>query len=183
MRLLIVIFTAATFNSSSATEFFTEPAQGTVVFKASALGLRFDGKGQGVSGVIKSEKEISGVLTFALATLDTGIEMRNTHMKEKYLEIEKYPNGKLVITRVANFDLQANEQEADFEGLLTIRGVERPITNGHFKAVRTDSGFQVKATFATKISDFAIPLPKYAGVVVKDDLNIEANLHLKTKMN
>ena len=33
------------------------------------------------------------------ASLDTGIDLRNKHMREKYLEVQKYPNAVLTVDR------------------------------------------------------------------------------------
>ena len=41
---------------------------------------------------------LSGTATFHLDALDTGIGLRTTHMKEKYLETGKYPDSQLKFT-------------------------------------------------------------------------------------
>src|SRR5262245_21252728 len=41
------------------------------------------------------------VVTVPLADLDTGIAVRNQHLREKYLETAQYPNAELTIPRSA----------------------------------------------------------------------------------
>ena len=41
------------------------------------------------------------VITVPLANLSTGIGLRDHHMKEKYLEVQKYPSATLTIARSA----------------------------------------------------------------------------------
>ena len=67
-------------------------ASGTVEF-CSATGhpsaLHVDGKGVGLKDLSISQNNVTGTVSFDLNTLDTGISMRNEHMKEKYLEVTK----------------------------------------------------------------------------------------------
>lgn len=180
MKLVVVLFVL--WQSAGALELATVPDQGQVLFKATALGLRFEGKGRGADGLVRVGEKIEGQLNFELNTLDTGLELRNSHMKEKYLETAKFPHGRLIIQNIVGFDEKVGVQELSFEGLLTIRGVEKAVRNGRVKLAKTASGYEVLATFGVKMSDFEIPLPKYAGVVVKDDLQVEAKLTFAEKL-
>lgn len=177
-----LIFLCSIHQLVQAKTLYTEPDQGRILFKATALGLRFEGVGQGAKGLVNLDQKVSGELEFQLSTLDTGIPLRDTHMKEKYLETAKFPISKIVITKVTHFDPSLNEQESDFEGLLTVRGMQKPIKDGKLKVSKKGDGYRVEATFTTKISDFEIPLPKYAGVAVRDDLQIVADLTFDPRM-
>jgi len=127
---------------------------------------------------------VTGEITFDLATLDTGIEMRNSHMKDKYLEIGRFPQAKLKLTEVtlpSSWSMDQPEiKDAAFKGLLTLHGIEKPVS-GTFSASKNGSGIGVDAKFTTKITDFGIEIPKYLGITVADEVNMQVAMsELKT---
>ena len=71
-----------------------EIKNGSMTFKAVAktIGIESDliGTGNGLSGVINLNKKTFH-LKYDLWEIDTGIELRNDHMHENYLETEDYP--------------------------------------------------------------------------------------------
>ena len=158
---------------SSATTFDLKKEAGTTVFKATALGLKFEGNGSGPHGSIKVEDKVSGEILVDLESLDTGIGLRNTHMKENYLETKKFPEAKLKINEIPEFRLDAKDGNYKFTGNLVVRNIEKPIENGQLKIKKTATGYEIEAQFDTKISDFSIPIPKYAGLALKDAVHIE----------
>src|SRR4051812_35277879 len=65
--------------------------------------FRVTGKGSAPTGQLTVDGEkISGTLEFQLTTLETGLETRDHHMKDKYLEVEKYPKATLEIKSVGH---------------------------------------------------------------------------------
>ena len=81
----------------------------TAVGKPGFLKIRGESKGQFPKGSIKIEKDsVTGEFDFDLKNLDTGIELRNTHMKDKYLEVAKFPSAKLVLK---DFPLKSTEMK------------------------------------------------------------------------
>jgi polyisoprenoid-binding protein YceI len=154
-----------------AKNYSSDPTKGSVVFNATAIGLKFQGKGEGPSGEIRLDKGVVGTFKFKMETLDTGIGMRNQHMKEKYLETAKYPYGELKVDEVTGFKLEAPEGSYPFKGTITIHNVAKPVT-GTVQVQKAGEGFQIKAEFDTKVSYFSIPMPAYAGVVLKDDVKV-----------
>ena len=46
-----------------------------------------------------AKNEISGTAKVDLSKLDSGIELRDEHLKEKYLHIKKYPNATIFIDK------------------------------------------------------------------------------------
>ncbi|MBI3535304.1 MAG: YceI family protein [Deltaproteobacteria bacterium] len=78
-----------------------EKCNGSVAFKAIGRpsALKINGKGEKAKGtLIIDGVVITGTTSFNLDSLDTGITLRNTHMKKKYLDTEKYPSAKFVFT-------------------------------------------------------------------------------------
>lgn len=113
--------------------------------------------------------KISGTLTVALQMITTGIELRDEHLKEKYLEVAKFPEATLVIEGVS---IQGDR----FEGRLILHGVEQKISGT--KEVKSDLS-SVKAAFDIKLTDFKITIPSFQGITVADVVTVTAKLNLK----
>jgi polyisoprenoid-binding protein YceI len=97
-----------------------------------------------------------------LDTLKTGIDLRDEHMKKKYLETQTYPEAVLV---------SADGSGGNFKGILNLRNQPKPIT-GTYRF----EGPDFIATFKAKISDYGIQKVKYMGVGVNDDVTVEIRL-------
>lgn len=95
-----------------------------------------------------------------LAAIDTGIGLRNKHMRNKYLETDTYPyatyNGS--ITQVdATSDTTWNIQTA---GTMTIHGVEQQVEVSG-TVTETADGYAVDSEFELNISDYDIKQPQF----------------------
>lgn len=153
------------------------------VGKPSAIKIR--GNGGSVRGVIGvSDSSVSGTVDFDLESLDTGIGLRNSHMKEKYLQTGQFPKAVLNLGRVAlptGWTREPSKHEqVDFEGVLSLHGVERPLTGKldlHHDGKLVDGA----ARFKVKISDFGIEVPSYAGITVADE--VEVQTHFKSALD
>lgn len=139
--------------------------------------LRINGKEASVSG--KATTSTGGVLTGVFETsLDefkTGIDLRDEHMKKKYLETEKFP--KAVLTWTVPSESVGAGKEVEFTGTLAVHGVERPV-KGTAKVESSAGGLlaKIEATFPLKLSDFKIDIPSYLGVTVAEDVVVRAHL-------
>src|SRR4051812_9417558 len=72
------------------------PADGSTEFLAVGKPsfLKILGKGKGPEGTLKVvDGQASGAFTVHLSDLTTNNDMRDHHMKEKYLEVSKYPSA------------------------------------------------------------------------------------------
>jgi polyisoprenoid-binding protein YceI len=115
------------------------------------------------------------LITVPLANLTTGIGLRDRHMKEKYLEIGKYPSATLTVARSAlKLPSGADKVEADAPTTVNIHGKARPVTV-HYEVRRDGSVLATRGTFHINITDFGINVPSYLGVTVKPDIEVGAN--------
>jgi polyisoprenoid-binding protein YceI len=105
----------------------SEARSASVVFTAAGpAGLMIEGKTSEL-GVTEAQGNVSIVVP--LANLDTGISLRNRHMREKYLEVEKYPRAELVVSRAAlGLSAGGGDAHGKIPGQMTIRGRTRPVT-------------------------------------------------------
>ena len=128
-----------------------------------------------VGSFISKDKKVQGSVTLKLENLDTGIDLRNTHMKTKYLEIEKYPEAIFMLkTCVLPEDLDHDLSLADlpFQGTLQIHGVEKMV-EGKVGVKKVGVEVNLSAEFKVRISDFKIPEPGYKGITLADEVTVD----------
>lgn len=129
---------------------------------------------QGNGKVLNAEKvewktgKFSGVFHVPLDSLETGIGLRDRHMKEKYLETGKYPNADLA---VEGCPLKVGAESC--EAKLTLHGVSKPVTLALTVTDGEPKSFAVDAAFTIKLSDFGIEIPKFANITVAEDVKVE----------
>jgi polyisoprenoid-binding protein YceI len=146
--------------------------------------LKINGHGSGPKGQVtvlsKDDKNtLNGVLEIDLNSLDTGMKLRNTHMKEKYLEVETYPSAILRITNqslVPGWDVtQPVLKKQKLKAELEIHGEKKEIEVNY----DISKAMQLSAAFEIKITDFKIPIPSFMGVTVADKVQVKINSKLK----
>jgi polyisoprenoid-binding protein YceI len=118
------------------------------------------------------------VITVPLANLSTGIGLRDHHMREKYLEVQKYPVATLTIARAAlKFPRGGEQAVADVPGTVQIHGQTRPVSV-HYEAKGQGAAFDARGGFHLNMNDFGITVPVYLGVTVKPDVDVSASFHV-----
>ncbi len=121
---------------------------------------------------------VNVVITVPLANLSTGIGLRDHHMKEKYLEVQKYPSATLTIARSAlKFPRSGEQAEADVPGSVQIHGQTRT-TTVHYDAKGDGSSLSARGVFHVNMNDFGITVPTYLGVTVKPEVDVSASFHV-----
>lgn len=130
--------------------------------------LKVRGIGSAPTGELKViGTKASGEFSFELASLDTDIALRNEHMKDKYLEVGKFPKA---IIRFK--DIEAKEgAKATIPAELELHGVKKTIS---MDAELQPSGEAKKATgtFKFKLTDFGIAIPSHLGVTIADEVTV-----------
>ena len=94
-----------------------------------------------------------------LNSLDTGIGLRNRHMRENYLETDKFPythyKGKITSSK----KLDDSTYTVVAEGIIFIHGVEKPLSVEGTLVQINANFFRIKSNFQVKLSDFGIKIP------------------------
>ncbi len=140
--------------------------------------LKILGQGDGPTGYFdlladREGYQFKGEVLLNLESLKTGIEMRDRHMKEKYLETGKFKNSTLKWSQVIlPKDLFEKGGEVNVPGTLILKNVEKPVSV-LMKVSKEASDFKIHSTFQIKLTDFSIDLPSYAGIKVADLVDIE----------
>jgi polyisoprenoid-binding protein YceI len=140
--------------------------------------LTIHGKGAGPDGALTvTESAVSGSVGFDLGSLETGIGLRDRHMKEKYLQVDRYPRA--VLTLKALDIRRVPKQNAfgpvtvPFEGTLLLHGVEKPVA-GQARISRDHGRVTTNAVFSIKLGEFGIDVPNYLGVTVAEKVEVKA---------
>jgi hypothetical protein len=168
---------------SNAAEFTSSPQDGSISFKAigKPAFLKIDGKGAGPAGKVTAQgKKLSGEFSIDLNTLSTGIDLRDEHMKEKYLKTKTQP---IAVLKIENLDISNDLSSATeiknekLKALLTLNNTTKEIS-GLWNSKQDANGNNIQAEFAIKLSDFAIEIPEYAGITVADEVKIAVSTKL-----
>jgi polyisoprenoid-binding protein YceI len=155
-------------------------AQGDVrVICPMTIGGSFDAKTTALSGSVTASarrtRALDGSLTVDLRTLDTGIGLRNEHLRENYLEVDKgtrFDAATLSEIDLNGVNADVPEGKGSFTGLLTLHGVTKKVS-GAVDIRQAGAGFRVKASFPVALSEYSIRKPRYLGVGVKDTVQVE----------
>lgn len=148
--------------------------------------IKIRGEGSKLEGSLKVENNLAtGKIIFDLESLDTNINLRNRHMKEKYLETNKYKNAELTIEKLKIPD-QAFLNNAEtvmipFDGVLFLHGVRRPV-KGLSKIQIKKNTLTGTADFEVHLSDYNIETPSYLGVTVANDVQLSVNFLAEEKI-
>ena len=149
---------------------------GTVTFLATGKPgfLRINGQGAKPAGQFSMDKAktrlTAGEVKVALDSFETGLSLRDRHMKEKYLETAKFPEA---VFKADGLDFAGGKipSSTDLKGSLTLHGVTKPVT-ANLKIEETSGDLDITAEFEAILSDYSIVIPEYAGVTVAEKVKI-----------
>lgn len=112
-----------------------------------------------------------------LAKLNSGISLRDAHMRDKYLEVGTYPNAQLTVDRAALKFPDQGAADATASGLMTIHGKSKNVTF-HYHATRAGAGMHVTGDTQVNMKDYGINVPAYFGITVKPDVSLSVNFNV-----
>lgn len=151
------------------------------------IGGRFEAKTRMLSGAVHPGAGPAdpwvGEFVVALDGLDTGINLRNNHLRDNYLEIAKGPDfSRAVLTelRLAGLDVSMPSGKGTFRARLRVHGVERPVM-GQVELRRGGSGVRVRASFPVGLEQFRIATPRYLGVGVTDEVTVQVTFDMTSE--
>lgn len=145
---------------------------GNIVFEAKAktvgIDSEFKGKGNGLKGSLNlTENKFKFV--YDLWNLDTGIELRNDHMHENYLETEDYPEAKF-----SGDIINIEGDSLVVVGFFELHGHKKKV---EIRAVKIKN--VITARWRLKLSDFNIEIPrKFFFAKLSETLEMSAHINL-----
>jgi polyisoprenoid-binding protein YceI len=134
---------------------------------------------EGTGGELQVEDKGDVLLvTVPLTAITTGIGLRDTHMREKYLETPKYPTAELSVPRAGlKFPPEGETADGSAPGTLTLHGKSQPVSF-HYRAVHKGKAYEVQADFHLNMNDFGIVTPSYLGITVKPGVDVTVSFRL-----
>lgn len=139
--------------------------------------LKVRGEGASVVGdFVFDGKTVAGEFAVTLNEFDTGIGLRNEHMKENYLQTNQFPKAIVAIHEV-NLPNEwmpgANLTGVAFKGSMTLKGVTKPIQG---KVSVMGSNLKTDAEFSFSLSDYPIGVPSYMGITVAEQVQVNVSI-------
>lgn len=98
-----------------------------------------------------------------MKSMVTGLDLRDDHAKNKYMEVGKYPEAVLI---------EATGENGKGTGKLKFHGKENPVAGTY----TIQGGKILNATFKIKLSDYGISDISYKGIGVEDEVKIEVQV-------
>ncbi len=151
------------------------------------VGGSFEGRSSSVSGALSgpssNSSTFTGEIRLDLRTLDTGIELRNRHMRENYLEVTRAPgfeSATLTDLNLPDLDRGRPSGKTRFTGQIEVHGVRKPVSGSADIRVSGNTA-RVEARFPLRIPDHEIAPPRYLGVGVRDEIQILVSLVFEAK--
>jgi polyisoprenoid-binding protein YceI len=107
-----------------------------------------------------------------LASLDTGIGLRNRHMRDNYLEVAEYPYASYSGVIVRSDPIAEGGHRVTSRGSFTVHGVSRDM---EIPCDVTSAGdiYRVACTFQVLLSDHDIDIPRIMFLKLADEIRVD----------
>jgi len=149
---------------------------GVTVICPLTVGGSFEARTSAVAGdlvLADTSGAVKGAVQVDLATLQTGIGLRDRHMKDKYLEIgrsDTFTTARLEEIRIE----RAEEGSMPFHAKLTLHGEQHSVSGiADLQGQQRDGALRVRARFPISLAAFGIQAPRYLGVGVRDEVQVQ----------
>lgn len=156
-----------------------------VVFHSKATMESFDGRTRAVEGWIELEpgalaEGVAWNVGVDLRELDTGIGLRNQHMRENHLHTEEFPkavfHGSAEPGTLTGALAEGSKVTLELTGDFELHGVTRPRTIPVVIQLRPDGSLEASAAFEVSLEDHDIPLPRFLMLKLADVQRLEIRL-------
>ena len=161
---------------------------GEVVFTSKAPLETFTGRTRVISGWIDWDPAdlhapLDGEIVVDLASLDTGKNKRNEHMRENHLETDRFPTAKLrpvaVLSGTPSALPPGGEADIRLRGAFDLHGVNRTL-ECDVRLRRDGAGaVTVTAAFPVLLTDHDIERPKFLVMKLADEQQVEVTFTLQ----
>jgi polyisoprenoid-binding protein YceI len=155
-------------------DFAIEPGKPNLVtFQSKATLETFEGKTRQVSGAVRVtlgnlEDSVDVLVDVDLASLDTGIGVRNKHMREEHLETARYPkaefHGVKLLDPSSPSIAPGEKVSCTIAGDLSLHGVTKPVEIPVVVSMPSNTArisMHVVGRFDVKLADYGIARPAF----------------------
>lgn len=166
MKKILLLAGLLTLNSAFAVTMAVKKNKVEFVAKGFPSFIKITGVSESMMGELKEEKGmLSGLLKIDVKTLKTGMDLRDDHMINKYLEVAKFP---FITLKLDPFKV---EPKGTVKGTLKLHGEEK-LVDVMYTSSRSGKDLVVKADFKINISDFKIAIPSFQGITVAKEVKL-----------
>lgn len=158
-------------------------AKNRVEFHSKATLESFSGKAKDVTAEFDVDpaklKETKGIVTVDLRSLDTGIDLRNKHMRENHLHTDSFPHAVFELDSVAGAGASVGAPTViTLHGRMTIHGTTKGVsTPATISGIGSDA-IRVQAEFPLKITEYGVPRPEFLFLKLAEEVRIVVDLTL-----
>ena len=169
------------------------PESDSVIFASDAKLEFIEGITNAIVGMIafdpaNTKSPASGRLRVDAASLKTGIELRDEHMRERHLHTEQYPFIEFALKSVSGLPENlsaATDYVFHISGEFTVHGKTLPIVapaTVRLLPAGKDYGesMLVTASFVIKLDDYGVPRPKMLLLKLAETINIRVRFVAST---
>jgi polyisoprenoid-binding protein YceI len=179
--LSISLFVSSLFYSVAAEYHVDKSDANLVTFISDAPLSDFEGVTQKIDGFLltknKDYKNADMYFEVDLNDLDTGIGLRNSHMREDYLITDKWPFAKFEGTVISS-KKTSKGYEVIAEGTFEVKGESRKkkITA---TIAEKGSGLSINTDFIVNLNEHKIEIPSFMGAEVDEDVELVIRFDMK----
>ena len=163
----ILFFCATTLQAKK-----LEVKRSNVAFLSSAPMETIRGAGATATGTVDlSLKTVR--IAVRLADFSTGQSRRDEHLRERYLQVEQFPEA-VFEGKITSGD--ENSENITVTGIMRLHGVVREgvVLTG---ALRRENGlYNLKSSFVIRLSDYNIEIPKFVIMKLSDEISVTTEL-------
>jgi polyisoprenoid-binding protein YceI len=166
-------------------EFHSKATMESITGKAKVISAQFDIDPSHV-------RTARGTVTVDLKSLDTGIGLRDKHMRDNHLHADSFPAALFTVDSVSLAggtlpSLNAGEPTAlTIHGQMALHGVTKPLSIPAKATYRpadpakpgTFGILRLETAFGVKLSDYAIPRPEFLFLKLSEEVKITIDLTL-----
>jgi len=113
-----------------------------------------------------------------LASLDTGIGLRNRHMRDNYLETDAYPFASMEGRVVRLVEPARGQYRATVQGTFSIHGIQREREIECTGTRVEGEGLRVRCAFEVSLPDHEIPIPKLMFMKINEVMELDLDFFL-----
>ncbi len=182
--ILILILSIAISNLVYSFEYHVDMAKkaNNVKFISKAPLEDFEGNTQRINGYLKNAGDnLQGSELYFevdLNSLNTGIGLRDQHMRDNYLETKKYPKTTFKGNVTTVTDKGNGLYEVIVDGSITIHGVTKQTqVKGTIQLGANDA--RVKSKFVVKLSDFKVKVPELMFQKINENIELVLDFTMK----
>lgn len=119
------------------------------------------------SWVVEGGDTKKSKVTMDLQKLDTGIPLRNKHLRENYLHTDKFPTATMTDIEARDIDGQIKgtvKGKSPFKGMLELHGKKKQVTGNY----EVKGGNLYSGDMEIDLPDFEVERPSFMGVKIVD---------------